>query len=407
MKPSLPIPSPSLSFWHRTTRAFPHLNANCQANVPASVKFLIIGSGIAGSLTAWKLIESGVKGEDIVILEAREAVSGATGRNAGHIRPDAFRGFPVFSAIHGPEQARKILENEIVVLEEVKKFVEANNIACDFNYTSTYDVCLSQEFADHQAKGIAQYKAAGGDVSHVKYYEGDEAKAKTRIPTALSAYEWPAASNHPAKLCQWILNDAISKGCRLWTHCPATKVVKHQGPAETGLRWDVHTPRGIISAKTVIHCTNAYAAALLPELADFVTPRQAQAQSFVPTPSISGGSIFNHTMSLRYGLHCFFSFHQRQTDGMIIFGGTGSRDPKTPFDQITFDDSRFSDEIFRNSAKEFSDMARSPTLRHGEGFDHSWTGIIAMTPDSVPLVGPVEGCEGQWICAGFNGHGEY
>lgn len=84
---SLPVPNPTLSFWHRTTRAFPHLNANVHSDVPSSTKYLIIGSGLAGSLTAWELIESGIPGEDVLILEAREAVSGASGRNAGHVRP--------------------------------------------------------------------------------------------------------------------------------------------------------------------------------------------------------------------------------------------------------------------------------------------------------------------------------
>lgn len=48
---------------------------------------MIIGSGISGGLTAFELIESGAKAEDIVILEAREAASGASSRNAGHVRP--------------------------------------------------------------------------------------------------------------------------------------------------------------------------------------------------------------------------------------------------------------------------------------------------------------------------------
>lgn len=94
---SLPVPEPCLSYWHRTTRAFPHLNENCDTPVPTSTKYLIIGSGLAGSLTAWSLIESGVPGNKVVILEAREAVSGASGRNAGHVRPDAFRGFSAYA----------------------------------------------------------------------------------------------------------------------------------------------------------------------------------------------------------------------------------------------------------------------------------------------------------------------
>ena len=84
---SLPVSRPTLSYWHQTTRAFPHLNANRKNDVPSSAKYLIIGSGLSGALTAWQLIDSGVPGEDVLILEAREAVSGATGRNAGHVRP--------------------------------------------------------------------------------------------------------------------------------------------------------------------------------------------------------------------------------------------------------------------------------------------------------------------------------
>lgn len=44
---------------------------------------------------------------------------------------------------------------------------------------------------------------------------------------------------------------------------------------------------------------------------------------------------------------------------------------------------------------------------HGEGLEFGWTGIIAMTTDSVPFIGPVPSLPGQYVCAGFNGHGEY
>lgn len=42
---------------------------------------------------------------------------------------------------------------------------------------------------------------------------------------------------------------------------------------------------------------------------------------------------------------------------------------------------------------------------HGEGLDHSWTGIIDMTGDNIPFVGQVEGLKGQYVCARFSGHG--
>ena len=84
---SLPRDAPCLSYWQQTTRAFPYLFANRDQLVPSKAKYVIIGSGISGGLTAFQLLESGVKGEDVVILEAREAASGASSRNAGHVRP--------------------------------------------------------------------------------------------------------------------------------------------------------------------------------------------------------------------------------------------------------------------------------------------------------------------------------
>lgn len=73
--PALPVNNPCLSYWQRTSRAFPHLHSNRTTTVPSKSKFVVIGSGIAGALTAFELIENGVKGEDVIILEAREAAS--------------------------------------------------------------------------------------------------------------------------------------------------------------------------------------------------------------------------------------------------------------------------------------------------------------------------------------------
>lgn len=84
---SLPRQNPCLSYWQRTTRAFPHLFANQNTPFPSQVEYVVIGSGLSGTLTTFELLEAGIKGSDIIIVEAREAASGATSRNAGHVRP--------------------------------------------------------------------------------------------------------------------------------------------------------------------------------------------------------------------------------------------------------------------------------------------------------------------------------
>jgi glycine/D-amino acid oxidase-like deaminating enzyme len=307
-----------------------------------------------------------------------------------------------------------ILQHERVVLRNVKNFVEANNVDCDFNYTTTFETCLNSDYKEYLSNAFADFRDAGGDVSHIKFYEGEETKMKTRVPMALCAYEWPAASNHPAKLCHWILSDFIRKGGKLWTHCPAKSILEHTASTSSGMRWDISTPRGVVSAQTVIHCTNAYAAFLLPELANTITPRRAQGHSYVPPYSLSGANTLQSTMSLRYGPKHFFSVNPL-IDGTLILGGSASRQdadltPEYLQDRFTFDDSTHNPSIMANSIDEFSFLALGApsmrTERHEEGFSHVWTGIVGETPDAVPLVGHIDGLDGQWICAGFNGHGE-
>ncbi|EME79425.1 uncharacterized protein MYCFIDRAFT_204818 [Pseudocercospora fijiensis CIRAD86] len=409
---SLPISEPCLSYWHRTTRAFEHLHENEHQPAPAAVKYLIIGSGLSGLVTAWSLEENGVEAQDIAILEAREAISGASGRNAGHVRPDAFRGFAAYARIHGPEQARKIIENEKLVFERVAAFVKKHQVPCDFNPTTTFDVCLTAEFAEYEKQSFEAYQAAGGDVSHVNSFDGEEAKVRTGVRDAVAAYEWPAGSSHPAKLGQFLLSGLIAKGVRLYTHCPATAVTSHSPNGENDSnRWDVQTPRGVVAAENVVHCTNAYSAYLLPELESFVTPNRAQAHSFVPSYSLSGSRALKSTASLRYDLKHFFSFIQRKGDGTVVFGVSRENpewSQETKNSIITFDDSSYNEEVAATAARTFKKLFPEDsvrTSRHGEGAEHCWTGIIAMTPDSVPMVGAIEGKEGQWINAGHNGHG--
>ena len=36
---------------------------------------------------------------------------------------------------------------------------------------------------------------------------------------------------------------------------------------------------------------------------------------------------------------------------------------------------------------------------------HAWAGLYEMTPDAMPIIGPVPGLPGLFVIAGFSGHG--
>ena len=74
-----PHPQSTLPFWrtqlheldtHRSTE-----------ELPKKCDVLIIGAGYAGAATAYHLLKDNPSPPSVVILEARQACSGATGRN--------------------------------------------------------------------------------------------------------------------------------------------------------------------------------------------------------------------------------------------------------------------------------------------------------------------------------------
>lgn len=77
---TLPTPKSSSSFWHSEPNEF-LLGHHTTEDLPSEADVVIVGSGITGTSAARYLIEDGrLEGKKIVMLEAREACWGATGR---------------------------------------------------------------------------------------------------------------------------------------------------------------------------------------------------------------------------------------------------------------------------------------------------------------------------------------
>jgi hypothetical protein len=76
----LPLANPTISYWQDPPDATlaDYLSSE---TVPETADTVIIGSGITGSSIAYNLLNSSKSAGKVVLLEARQACSGATGRN--------------------------------------------------------------------------------------------------------------------------------------------------------------------------------------------------------------------------------------------------------------------------------------------------------------------------------------
>ena len=90
--PGFPHPDSSLSFWLQGARSSPLFGHRTTEAIPDSAEVVIIGAGISGAATAYFMLTGPSPPKSVVILEAKEACYGATGRNGGHCRPDCYRG---------------------------------------------------------------------------------------------------------------------------------------------------------------------------------------------------------------------------------------------------------------------------------------------------------------------------
>lgn len=86
--PGIPVSNPTTSFWLQNP-PFPDLVDMRSKTLPKTADIVIIGSGITGASVARTILSEcasmGIN-RRVVMLEARQICSGATGRNGGHIK---------------------------------------------------------------------------------------------------------------------------------------------------------------------------------------------------------------------------------------------------------------------------------------------------------------------------------
>ena len=111
--PGQPVSNPTPSFWLSDP---PPVFTHQSPTFPTAADVVIIGSGKTGTAAARTLL-SNSPDLRVAMLDAREACSGATGRNGGHIKPNPWELIPNLAAIFGREKARKLTEFRMSILD--------------------------------------------------------------------------------------------------------------------------------------------------------------------------------------------------------------------------------------------------------------------------------------------------
>ena len=405
-----PQPNPTTSYWqlpphrianHRTTHSLPTSTAH---------DYIIIGSGISGAAIAHKLLSCDPS-LSILMLEARTAASGASGRNGGHCRAGWWSSFKKYSAAFGEEEAIKFGNLEEQNVQDIADFVREHAVDCDFLDVETADTYSTKE-AWEGVLEVARLREEARKRRHDteplikrQIWHGKEASERVGLPNLLGAVTYPAHTLNPYLLVCRMLELSLEKGLNLQTNTPAYAVAPSQ---EGTAKWEVQTDRGTVRAKQVILATNAYTNALHNGLANtgFLMSSRSQVTAIKPRNGLSGGPTSRQSAGVNdRGSGDYFMIRAPglKGEGDVLYGG-GRGISKTREMGIT-DDSVVNEEIaayLKQSAPEvFGREAwgeRSDEIR-------DWSGITCYTPDSFPMVGEIPGEDGLWSSIGMNGHG--
>ncbi|KAM5449683.1 hypothetical protein MaudCBS49596_004804 [Microsporum audouinii] len=421
-------PQPASSFEGNTPfwRTEPHkLDAHRSTpDLPPTCDILIVGSGYSGASVAYHIFQGNETPPSTVLLEARQLCSGATGRNAGHLRPEMYAHASKFISRHGVEAAAEIVKYEISHLRVLADVIEREKIDCDLVLTRSFDVYFDQEVMDKVRRGVEPLVSNSyqqGKYDFMKDAEfrfptpehplSDDELKETKVKGAKGFVSFPAGHIWPYKFISGLLEIAVSKGLNLQTNTPVLEISPNRD--EEGY-WKVTTgnDRGIIHAKKVILASNAYTSALAPEYEKAIVPCKGLCcHVVVPSPAEEDGGCqklpppcLANTYVTRHGFGAGGYVIPRPDGSMIVCGASHTF---TPFLEQWHNNA--DDGVLIDVAKHYFDGYMQRTFigweDSGAYSKEVWTGVMGYSADSLPHIGKVPSKEGQLIIAGFNGHG--
>ncbi|KAK8176409.1 FAD dependent oxidoreductase-like protein [Phyllosticta citribraziliensis] len=401
----LPVPNSTSSFWHSEPNQF-LLGHRTTDELPAEADVVIVGSGITGTSAARFLAEDDrAKGRSVVLLEAREACWGATGRNGGHCQV-----LPVARDVD-------VTKFEVLNYNAVKSYIEANGVQCEWRSlagTRAYFDAASFEVARDEVQALKAKAPELGKL--VEIVTDKDELAKIRIPKAVGAtLTFSAASLWPYKLVTFILEKLVKDGkLNLQTNTPVHRISFDDAAAGSSAYPNaVHTSRGLIRAKKLIVATNGYSSHILPPFADLIVPVRGEMSALLPPKGAP-------RLPNSYGLcgqpgqpsHNDDYLNQRPYEGVpnpaghYMFGG-GEGGGKHDYIGV-WDDSAIDEGMaawLRRKLLESTDLGGETDGLDELTATHQWTGIMGYSRDNVPWVGKVPGLQAAYISAGYTGHG--
>jgi sarcosine oxidase subunit beta len=329
---------------------------------------VIVGGGIVGCAAAYYLTQRGVRP---LVLERSNIGAEASARSAGGVRA----------------QCRDRLER-LLAMASIRLWEE---LETELNFDMEYVQGGNIRLATNEAR-MTQLRAEAeeelDDGLAVEVWEREELRRRAPyLSDAFIGAKYCATDGvaNPIR-SNWAFAMAARRaGATILAHTEAVDIIARQGQVTSMLA------RGrdgelIIETPLVIHAGGAWSSQLGQALGIHIPVEPAR--NFIGVTQ-RVRPFFTEFVSS----HDFRVYFRPARTGQIHIGGvlvtTNTPDKTVPAEGLTH-------------LSRVASMV--PALRH-INFLHTWAGTLAMTPDRLPIIGPVNGIQGYLLATGFSGHG--
>ena len=227
-----------------------------------SADLLIIGAGFTGLWTAL-LAKEADPARVVVILDANEVASGASGRNGGFVDASITHGLQNGLA-RWPSEFPALLAMGLANLDQIESTIKRLGIECDFLRAG--DIGMASE--PHQLEELkAEMEIAARFNIQAEFYDRDRVQEMIKSPLFIAGLNYPnhAALVNPAQLAWGLRRACLDLGVRLYEHSVVTKLHEENNLVIAS------TAHGRVQASRMALATNAFPP-LLKRLSSYVVP---------------------------------------------------------------------------------------------------------------------------------------
>ena len=345
----------------------------------------IVGAGYTGLWTAYYLKRAD-PGLRIVVLEARFAGFGASGRNGGWLSGLVPGDRHAMAEQYGRDAvvAWQRALNEAV--DEVIAVADREGIDAGIVKGGTLEIARNSAQAARLASSIAEERA--WDVDGIEPLTTAEAAQHIRFADVVAAYHTPhCARIQPALLARGLADAVERLGVQIYEQTPVTAIAKGRATTATG----------VVRAPIVLRATEGFTAAL-PGLRRRWLPMNSSMIATDPIPASLWADIgWEGRETVGDTAHGFF-YAQRTVDDRIAIGGRSV--PYRYASRIDVDGRVPAKTIRHLSAVLHSVLpqVRDVPIAHG------WCGVLAVPRDWDASV-VLDRATGLGAAGGYVGHG--